>query len=39
MNPGVTDPSERGSGFTRETAKPLYVHRVPSDVSQLSERP
>ncbi|XP_070191414.1 stabilizer of axonemal microtubules 4-like isoform X2 [Littorina saxatilis] len=31
VNPGVTDPSERGSGFTRETAKPLYLHRIPGD--------
>ncbi|XP_076444876.1 stabilizer of axonemal microtubules 4-like [Babylonia areolata] len=31
VNPGVTDPSERGSGFTRETAKPMYLNRVPGD--------
>lgn len=29
--PGVADPSEHGSGFTREIAKPLYLHRVIAD--------
>ena len=32
-NAGVTDPSERGSGFTHEKVKPAFVNRVPGDVS------
>lgn len=31
--PNLAIGSERGTGFTREKAKPLYVHRNPNDVS------
>jgi len=31
--PNLAVGSERGTGFTREKAKPLYVHRNPNDVS------
>lgn len=29
--PGVADPSEHNTGYTRETAKPLYLNRVMAD--------
>lgn len=34
--PVLSHGSERGTGFTREKAKPLYVNRVMGDVSQVS---